>query len=75
MVDPLFGSDRNARWNVTDGARYRRHDHVVQNRYRFVARHHEDGPMFVIRRFQEPQLALGYQGSASVIAMAFVKAS
>jgi hypothetical protein len=31
--------------------------------------------VLVIRRLKEPKLTLGYQGSASVIAMAFAKAS
>jgi len=75
VVDPLVGTNRNTGRNASNRARHRSHHDVVKNRYRFIARHDEDRTMLVIGRFKEPKLSLGYHGSASVMAIAFARAS
>ena len=60
---------------MSNGASDGCHDDIVENRYRLVARDDKDWPVLVIGRLKEPKLSLSYQGSASVIAIAFAKAS
>ena len=75
MVDPFVWSNRNTRRDASNRAGDGRHDDIVENRYRLVARHDKDRPVLVIRRLEEPKLSVSYQGSASVMARAFAKAS
>jgi len=75
MVDPFVRSNRNASRNASDRAGDGCHDHIVQNRNRFIAGHDEYRPVLIIWRFEQPKLALGYQGSAAVMATAFARAS
>jgi hypothetical protein len=69
-VDALVGPDAKAGRDVSHGARHWRNDDVVEGRDDLVARDDEHGTAFPIRRFQQPDLGLGYHGSASVIAIA-----
>jgi hypothetical protein len=75
MVDPFVWSNRSTRRDASNRAGDGHHDDIVENRYRLVARHDKDRPVLVIRRLKEPKLSLSYQGSASVMARAFAKAS
>jgi hypothetical protein len=74
VVNPFVGADWNTRWDSSNRARDWRDHNIVENGDRFVAGHDEHWSALVIRGFQEPELALGYQGSASVIAMALARA-
>jgi hypothetical protein len=75
MVDPFVWPNGNAGRDASNRPGDGCHDDVVENRYRLVARHDKDRPVLEIRRLQEPELSLSYQGSASVMAIAFAKAS
>lgn len=75
MVDALIWSDWKARWDRPDRARNRRDNNVVENRDRLITGDNQDGATFLIRCFQQPELALSYHGSASVIASALASAS
>jgi hypothetical protein len=75
MVDSFVGPNRNARRYASNRTGNGCHHDIVENRYRLVARHDKDRPVLVIRRFKEPKLSLSYQGSASIMAIAFAKAS
>lgn len=75
MIDPFVGSDGYAGANRTDGAGHGSHHNAVQNGYRLVTRDDQYRSPLAVRRFHEPQIALRYQGSASVIAMALAMAT
>ena len=75
MVDPFDWSNWNTRRNASNRAGDRRHDDIVKHGYRFVARYDQDWPALVVGRLKEPKLSLSYQGSASVMAIAFAIAS
>ena len=75
VVDALVGPDTNASRNVSYGARHWCNDDVVEHRDDLVTGNDEYGAAFVIRGFHQPNLGLGYHGSASVIAMALAIAS
>lgn len=75
VVDPLVGANGNAGRNASDRACDGCDHDVVEDRYGFIARYDEDRTTLVVGRFEEPKLTLGYQGSASVMAMAFASAS
>ena len=75
MVDAFVRPNRYTRRDVSNRAGNGCHDNIVENRYGLVARHDKDWPVPVIRRLKKPKLPLNYQGSASVMARAFAKAS
>lgn len=75
MVDPFGGPNRDTGWDVSNRAGDGRHHDIVENRYRLTARHDKDRPVLVIWCLKEPKLSLSYQGSASVMAIAFARAS
>ena len=75
MVDTLIWAHRDARRDVADGARHGGHDDVVQHRDDLVTRDNQHWSSLLIGRLHQPQLALSYQGSASVSAMALAIAN
>ena len=75
VFDPLFWAHRHTGRNVSDGACHRRHNHVVEHGNGLVSGHHKRWPRLLIRGLEQPQLALSYHGSASVMAIAFARAA
>lgn len=71
-VYAVVGPYWNAGGNFADRCGDWSHHNVVEHRDRFVSGHHESWTAFGVRCFHEPQLALGYHGSASVMAIALV---
>lgn len=70
MVDSFVDSDGDAGGDGPDGAGHRGHDDVVEHGNDFIAGHDEHGTSLLVGGLQEPKFALGYQGSASVMAFA-----
>ncbi len=75
VFDPVFWAHRHTGRNVSDGACHRRHNHVVEHGNGLVSGHHKRWPRLLIRGLEQPQLALSYHGSASVMAIAFARAA
>ena len=70
VVDPFVDSDGDAGWDRPDCAGHGSDDDVVEYRDDFIARHDEHGTSLLVRGLHEPEFALSYQGSASVMAVA-----
>ena len=70
VIDSFIGSHRDTRGDCPDGAGHGGDDDVVEYGDDFIARNDEHGTSLLVGCFDEPELGLGYQGSASVIAMA-----
>ena len=75
VVESLIGPDSDARRYITQGARHRSDDHIVEHWNHLVTRNHEHWTTLLVRCLHQPDLGLGYHGSASVIAIAFAMAS
>ncbi len=74
VVDAFVRADQNAGWNSPDCTGHRRHHNTAENGNGFVARHDEHGSALIIWGLEKPEFALGYQASASVMAIAFAMA-
>ena len=74
VVDPLVGPHGDAGRTRADRAGDGSHNNAVQNGNGLIARDDEHRSPLAIRGFQEPQIALSYHGSASVMAMALAMA-
>ena len=70
MVQPFVGPDGHAGGDAPLGAADGGYYHCVQRVDCLIACDNQDGPGLVAGRLEQPQLALGYHGSASVKAMA-----
>lgn len=74
VVDAFVGPDRDGRRDGPDRGGDWGDDHLAEDRDDLAPRHDEDRSPLAVRWLEERQVALGYHGSASVIAMALARA-